>query len=113
MADWKIDLQREFELAENARARGNEGQARVCARRAAGIALREALRRRGITLRNSSVYELLGDFIKLEDTPPDLRQIAGYLTMRVTEEFTLPLEVDLVKEAQIFCERLLPGEITF
>ena len=41
MADWKEKLQKEFERAQIARASGNEGQARVCARRAAGIAIRE------------------------------------------------------------------------
>ena len=47
MADWKVEVETEFERAKAARARGNEGQARVCARRAAGIASeeREELRR--------------------------------------------------------------------
>jgi HEPN domain-containing protein len=112
MNDWKTALQREFEMAENARARGNEGQARVCARRAAGIALRETFRRRGMAARSSSAYDLLGEFMGLDETPADLREIAGYLTLRVTEEFKLPLEVDLVEEARTLCERLLPGEIT-
>ena len=35
--DWQKDVDAEFEKAAQARARGNEGQARVCARRAAGI----------------------------------------------------------------------------
>ena len=39
--DWQIKIKAEFDKAEQARARGNEGQARVCARRAAGIAARE------------------------------------------------------------------------
>jgi hypothetical protein len=40
-------IEKEFELAERARANGNEGRARVCARRAAGIAAREYLTRKG------------------------------------------------------------------
>ena len=46
--DWQAEIQAELEKAQQARARGNEGQARVCARRAAGIAAREyfALARR-------------------------------------------------------------------
>ena len=38
MSDWKKDLTLEFERAAQARIQKNEGQMRVCARRAAGIA---------------------------------------------------------------------------
>ena len=41
--NWQLNIEAEFEKAEQARRRGNEGQARVCARRAAGIAIREYL----------------------------------------------------------------------
>jgi hypothetical protein len=112
MTDWKTALQHEFELAEAARARGNEGQARVCARRAAGLALREYFRRRGMVVRNPSAYEHLQEFLGIVDAPAELREIAGYLTLRVTEEFKLPIAIDLIKEARTLCERLLPGEIT-
>jgi hypothetical protein len=36
-----------------------------------------------------------------------LQRIADHLTMRVTEEFKLPVDVDLVAEAKQFCEQLL------
>jgi len=109
MSNWETDLQHEFEMAWAARTRGNEGQARVCARRAAGVALREYFRRRGVVARTSSAPDLLKQFVELDDTPEDLREIAGHLTLRVTEEFKLPLEVDLVNEAHTLCERLLPS----
>lgn len=111
MTDWRTSLQREFEMAAAARARGNEGQARVCARRAAGIALREHLLQRGSVARTLSAYDLLQEFMELDDTPPDLREIARHLTLRVTEEFRLPLDVDLVQEARTLCQRLLPGSV--
>lgn len=110
MPDWKTDLENELQKAWQARASGNEGQARVCARRAAGIALREYHHRRGQKLPAPGAYALLLDFAQACDTPADLRQIAEHLTLRVTDEFRLPLEVDLVDEARLFCERLLPGE---
>lgn len=111
MTDWKTALQREFEMAAAARARGNEGQARVCARRAAGIALREYFSRRGIAARSPGAYDLLQEFTRLEDVPSDLREIAAHLTLRVTEEFKLPLDVDLVQEARTLCEWLLPAAL--
>jgi hypothetical protein len=45
-------------MAVEVRARGNEGQARVCARRAAGAVLREYFQRRGLPVRSPSAYDL-------------------------------------------------------
>lgn len=105
--DWQTQINAEFEKAEEARARGNEGQARVCARRAGGIAVREYLLRRGIRPPSASAYDLLNQLRGDPDLSPDLRQIAEHLTLRVTEEFKLPVNADLVAEARIFCEELL------
>ncbi len=101
------EIPAEFEKAEKARQRGNEGQARVCARRAAGIAAREYLIRRGIRPPSPSAMDLLN---LLKEDPllsPDLKLIADHLTLRVTEEFKLPVEADLIAEARVFCDALL------
>lgn len=110
MSNGRSDVEAEFEKAKQARTRGNEGQARVCARRAAGIAIREYLTRRGIRPPSVSAYDLLN---YLKDDPllsPDLKLIADHLTLRVNEEFKLPVDVDLVAEAKEFCEKLLKEE---
>jgi HEPN domain-containing protein len=107
MSDWKEKLQKEFERAEAARARGNEGQARVCARRAAGIAIREYYVRRGYKVRTPSAYDLLQILADEPQLSPELRQAAEYLTLRVTEEFKLPVDVDLLEEARKLCDGLL------
>ena len=108
MEDWKAQLQTEFERAEAARARGNEGQARVCARRAAGIAIREYYSRRGQAVRTPSAYDLLQLLAKEPHLSPDLKQVAYYLTLRVTEEYKLPVDVDLLTESRKLCDGLLP-----
>lgn len=105
--DWQTQIKAEFEKAEEARARGNEGQARVCARRAAGIAIREYLQRQGTRPPSVSAYDLLNVVKEYPHLSPDLRQIADHLTLRVTEEFKLPVNADLVAEARTFCEELL------
>ena len=107
--DWQAQIEAEFEKAEQARARGNEGQARVCARRAAGIAIREYLTHRGVRPPSVSAYDLLNFLKEDPDLPPDLKRIADHLTLRVTEEFKLPVNADLVAEARTFCENLLQG----
>ena len=106
MSDWQSEILSELERALQARERGNEGQARVCARRAAGIAVREYLSRRGIRPPSTSAYDLLQLIQADPDIPVDLKQIADHLTVRVTEDFKLPIDVDLIAEAGTFCDRL-------
>jgi len=108
MTDWKVKVETEFERAKAARARGNEGQARVCARRAAGIAIREYYARQGQTVRTPSAYDLLQLLADDPHLSPYLKQAATYLTLRVTEEFKLPVDVDLLDEAHKLYEGLLP-----
>jgi len=107
LMDWQAKLQAEFDRAEQARADRNEGQARVCARRAAGIAIREYFTRKGIAAPGASAVDLLN---LLKDDPllsPDLKSIADHLTLRVNEEFKLPVDADLVAEARKLCDVLL------
>ena len=105
--NWQEQVNAEFEKAEQARANGNEGQARVCARRAAGIAIREHLTRQGIRPPSVSAYDLLNLLKEDPRLSPDLKLIAEHLTLRVTEEFKLPVNADLIAEARTFCESLL------
>jgi len=107
MKDLRAEIQVEIERAEAARTRGNEGQARVCARRAAGIAAREYLTRRGEKIRTPSAYDLLKILAEEQSLSGELRQSARYLTLRVNEEFKLPVNVDLIAEARKFCDELL------
>jgi hypothetical protein len=107
MRDWETQLEAEFERAEVARAGGNEGQARVCARRASGIAIREYMLRRGQPVRSSSAYDLLKQLIEDPLITPDVQQAAVLLTLRVDEAFNLPVDVDLLAEARHLCDRLL------
>ena len=102
-----MKIQSEFERAEIARKQGNEGQARVCARRAAGIAIREYYTRRGKIVRTPSAYDLLQLLADEPQLSPDLKQAAVYLTLRVNEEFKLPIDVDLLDEARKLCAGLL------
>ena len=108
MLAWQEKYTKEISRANEVRANGNEGQARVCARRAAGVVLREYFARNNIQVASPSAYDLLKVLLEMDDLPAGLRQSAEYLTLRVDEEFKLPAGVDLVKEAETLCERLLP-----
>jgi HEPN domain-containing protein len=106
--NWKTQLNNELKMAVDARAAKNEGKARVCARRAAGVAIREYLTRKGMTPPSQSAYDLLKILEEMPETPADLRQGAAYLRLRVTEDFRLPVDVDLIAEAQKIAAALLP-----
>jgi hypothetical protein len=105
--DWQMELQLEFERAEKANASGNAGQARVCARRAAGIAIREYFSRRGRVLGTPSAYDLIKLAEDDSSLGPQARQSAAYLALRVNEDFKLPVNVDLIREAEKLCSALL------
>jgi hypothetical protein len=106
MNDLNSQLRKEFEKAQQARINKNEGQARVCARRAAGIAIRDYLTRKGTQVPSMSAYDLLN--LLKEDTllSPEMQLIVDHLTVRVTEDFELPVDADLIAEARILCDWL-------
>lgn len=109
------EIYKELEHANAARASGNEGRARVCARRAAGIAAREFLTLSNIQLSSAShrltrsgcAYEALQLLAEYPGLAPDLKQAAVYLTLRVTKEFSVPDKVDLIAEARKIIEGLI------
>lgn len=107
MNDWNTQLKIEFERARQARVEKNEGKARVCARRAAGIAARAYLTRKGIQVPNMSAYDLLNLLRENLELPPDKHLIAEHLTTRVDEGHGFPFDADLVAESRILCDWLM------
>jgi HEPN domain-containing protein len=100
MENWKNDYQHEIEMALAARQRNNEGQARVCARRAAGAAIRAYYQQRGESIRTPGAYDLLKMLMEDLTLSAAVRQSAANLTLRVNEAFELPEGLDLIKEAE-------------
>jgi hypothetical protein len=103
---WKAQFAAEIERARAARAAGNEGQARVCARRAAGIAIGEYLHRQGLPLPGPSAVVRLEHLLDLPEVTPEALEIAKHLLLRVTEDFTLPVQSDLVADAEQLVQEL-------
>lgn len=98
---------------EAARARGNEGMARVCARRAAGWAAEAYLATRGINLHTTSVLEQMREMLRQENLSPRAQAIiANLLTPKKKDDLEsdsyFPLDVDLVAEAREFIQLLFP-----
>jgi hypothetical protein len=104
---WKADFENELVMAKDARASGNEGKARVCARRAAGILIEEYLKDQGLPIPGPSAYNRLQFLITLPGLTQRAIEICEHLLLRVNEEFKLPIEADLISETYELADLLL------
>jgi len=102
--DLHQQIEAELASARAARTAGNEGRARVCARRAAGLAARDFLARHGV--RAGSALEALRELASLPGLAAELLGAADRLTQRVDLDFRLPAQVDLIAEASRLIEGL-------
>ncbi|MEJ2263231.1 MAG: hypothetical protein P8Z00_19780 [Anaerolineales bacterium] len=105
--DWEALFESEIAQAERARIDGNEGKARVCARRAAGHIIGEYLNRKGLHSPGRSAYSQLQYVQSLPNVSPKARAAAHYFLMRITPEHRLPVEIDLIAEARGLKQALL------
>jgi hypothetical protein len=103
------NILRELENARTALKVGNDGMARVCARRAAGRAI-------GLWLEHIPHHGWASDamnrlnHLKSEPSLPEhVRQAAVRLTAKVTAQFTSPFPTNPVDDAEIIIAYLLKG----
>jgi hypothetical protein len=99
-------IRQELQLARHAREQGNEGKARVCARRAAGWAV-ESIYGEEQHLPESNAYRFLIWFKEQDDIPVELREAADRLTTRVREDFSLPFDQDPIEDAELIVDWIL------
>lgn len=104
---WQDQFNKELDHAEAARASGNEGKARVCARRAAGIVIGEYMRRRQISFSQTSAYDRIKYLISQESLSPEARLVLEHFLLRIDTDHNLPIDADLIGEARWLSETLL------
>jgi hypothetical protein len=95
-------LEAEMRRAVASRLAGNEGRARVCARRAAGFALAASLGGSGKT----NAYRMLRQAESASGLSEAARQAAARLCTRVTESRSLPHPEDPLEDARLILEEL-------
>ncbi len=81
------DIEKELRQGEKAEQEGNSGRARVCARRAVGIALEDYYARMGKDP-GKDAMKLLAQFSAGGEIPGDVRDAALRLQQRVSHDFT-------------------------
>jgi hypothetical protein len=114
--DWKEAIAGELRRSEEARARGNEGMARVCARRAAGWAIQAHLGQRGIDLHTTSVLDHFRYMQTEPSTAPDLLPLLEHLIQpklrpNIEEDSFFPEGIDLLADAQQLIAALFPDGV--
>lgn len=109
--DWVSRIRAELSQAEAARAAGNEGMARVCARRAAGIAAGEYLNQRNLPSSNQSAFERLKTLQSRTEISPRARDVIAHFLLRITPEHRLPIDADLIDEAKWLMKELVGHEV--
>lgn len=105
----RAQIETELSNAQAAREQGLEGRARVCARRAAGIAVRAYLASQNLAAEGNA-YDLLQVLQTLPGAPEPARRAAKLLVARVTEAYQLPFEADLIHEARVMITALEPED---
>jgi hypothetical protein len=106
MDSWEISYLHEIEQAKLARQSGNEGRARVCARRAASFLIAEYLNHQGMQIPVSSAHDRLRYFSNLPGLSPAVYEITDHLLMRVDEKFSLPDKIDLIADTLHLAQEL-------
>jgi len=107
---WKPKYTSEIQRGEQARAEGNEGMARVCARRAAGEVIREYFQRQNLAQSKPSALNALKILSQSDQVSPRVREISTHFVWQITTEHILPGDVDLLVEVRWLAKELL-GEL--
>ena len=102
--DFRSQIKVEFEKAEQARGLGNEGQARVCARRAAGQALTWLLSEHPKKGWSSVAIDQLKMLRDDESFPLHVREAGARLTTKISEQFAYRFSADPIDDATIIID---------
>jgi hypothetical protein len=99
-------IEREMATAEQARKAGNEGKARVCARRAVAVATEDWLGRQPIRRWRGDAMAHLRHIQDDESFPAPVRQAAERLSTAVTKRDSVPFTSDPISDARLIIAHL-------
>ncbi len=85
--EYEQEIRKELSTADRAAHAGNEGMVRVCARRAAGTAIRRLLERRPQPGWEKDVMGQLRNMSSDKSFPQDVRESAARLCARISSDF--------------------------
>lgn len=109
--EWKKLTVEELNHAENSQEQGNEGRARVCARRAAGHVAGEYLQRNGMKVDSMNSLNRLKAMLSRTELSQDTKSIIEHFLIHTTTEHNLPIEADLIEDVRFLALELLNTDL--
>lgn len=103
---WILNFKKEIDDAMASQQK-YPGRARVCARRAAGIIIKEYYRRKNTPLSTKSALASIQTLEKDKNAPAKAREICTHLLLRVDKDFALPYQGNLIDETLELAQILL------
>ena len=106
-------INKELITAENALKDGNEGKARVCARRAVSFAIREKFRSQGKAIHAHDLTSLTKLFVEQFSPSDEIRTILDHMSLKVGPQYINGStqwphsDINLLKEAKWFVEAIM------
>jgi hypothetical protein len=97
-------IERELSTAARAARKGNEGMARVCARRAAGVAIAHWLESHPHPAWGTNAMQYLRAVHAEESFPREVRSAAFRLAARVTQNFSSPFSNDPIADSRMIVD---------
>lgn len=105
--DWRKLTNQELEMAKSARLNGNEGRARVCARRAAGHVAGEYIVRNHIHFESESALERLRYLQSSPEINSSQCETISHFLVHTTPEHQLPIDADLIEDVDLLARQML------
>lgn len=95
-----IQIETELSNASLFKLNDELGKSRVCARKAAGLALRFWLQQNQKIEEAISPFKAIEFFYAMPDIPPEMQKIAGHLLQKVDADYHFPEHINLIKAAE-------------
>ena len=110
-SDWQSRVRRELARGRQAATEGNEGMARVCARRAAGWTVKAYLDTQGMQAEQPSALEQIKFLRAQGNLDGETREVLEHMILHLAKddpegESYWPLDANLLDEAQWLAEHL-------
>lgn len=97
-------IETELQLAIQYKVLNQEGKSRVCARRAAGLAILLWFKQKSIDQDGLTIYNALSHFKEMEEIPENVKEAASLLIQKVDENYRLPKNINLIEQAKTIVE---------
>ena len=103
---WQEQIEQELAKATEGLNSGNDGLARVCARRAVALAAQHRLEQQNLPGWQGDAMHQLRQIQKETTFPLSVREAAQRLLTKVTEQGQLPMTKDPITDASIIIDHL-------